>query len=76
MTKKIRVQAKYHRSLFVLEYLKKGGRRTKTGIMLGIGETKDEVIESMKHLVNVGCDVLTLGQYLQPTPKHLSLIHI
>jgi len=70
MTKKIRVQAKYHRSLYVLEYLKKGGMRTKTGIMLGIGETKDEVIESMKHLVNVGCDVLTLGQYLQPTPKH------
>ncbi len=70
MTKKIRVQAKYHRSLFVLEYLKQGGMRTKTGIMLGIGETKDEVIETMKHLVNVGCDVLTLGQYLQPTPKH------
>jgi lipoic acid synthetase len=70
MTKKIRVQAKYHRSLYVLEYLKKGGMRTKTGMMLGIGETKDEVIESMKHLVNVGCDVLTLGQYLQPTPKH------
>ena len=70
MTKKIRVQAKYHRSLFVLDYLKQGGMRTKTGIMLGIGETKDEVIETMKHLVNVGCDVLTLGQYLQPTPKH------
>ncbi len=70
MTKKVRVQAKYHRSLFVLEYLKKGGMRTKTGIMLGIGETKDEVIETMKHLVGVGCDVLTLGQYLQPTPKH------
>ncbi len=70
MTKKIRVQAKYHRSLFVLDYLKQGGMRTKTGIMLGIGETKEEVIETMKHLVNVGCDVLTLGQYLQPTPKH------
>ncbi len=70
MTKKIRVQAKYHRSLFVLERLKQGGMRTKTGIMLGIGETKDEVVETMKHLVNVGCDVLTLGQYLQPTPKH------
>jgi lipoic acid synthetase len=70
MTKKIRVQAKYHRSLFVLDYLKQGGMRTKTGIMLGIGETKDEVIETMEHLVNVGCDVLTLGQYLQPTTKH------
>ena len=73
ITKKVRVQAKYHRSLFVLEHLKQGGMRTKTGIMLGIGETKDEVVETMKHLVNVGCDVLTLGQYLQPTPKHLSV---
>ncbi|MFY7963973.1 MAG: lipoyl synthase [Chitinophagaceae bacterium] len=73
MTKKVRVQAKYHRSLFVLDYLKKGGIRTKTGIMLGIGETKDEVIETMKHLVDVGCDVLTLGQYLQPTPKHIAV---
>lgn len=71
ITKKVRVQAKYHRSLFVLDYLKQGGMRTKTGIMLGIGETKEEVVETMKHLVNVGCDVLTLGQYLQPTPKHL-----
>ena len=71
ITKKVRVQAKYHRSLYVLEYLKNGGMRTKTGIMLGIGEEKNEVIETMKHLVNVGCDVLTLGQYLQPTPKHL-----
>ena len=73
MTKKVRVQAKYHRSLFVLEHLKNGGMRTKTGIMLGIGETKDEVVETMKHLVNVGCDVLTLGQYLQPTPKHIAV---
>lgn len=71
MTKKVRVQAKYHRSLFVLERLKQSGMRTKTGIMMGIGETKDEVVETMQHLVNVGCDVLTLGQYLQPTPKHL-----
>jgi lipoic acid synthetase len=73
MTKKVRVQAKYHRSLFVLEHLKNGGMRTKTGIMLGIGETKDEVVETMQHLVNVGCDVLTLGQYLQPTPKHIAV---
>lgn len=71
ITKKVRIQAKYKRSLFVLDYLKKGGMRTKTGIMLGIGETKDEVVETMKQLVDVGCDVLTLGQYLQPTPKHL-----
>ena len=71
ITKKVRVQAKYDRSLFVLKHLKQGGMRTKTGIMLGIGETKDEVVETMKQLVDVGCDVLTLGQYLQPTPKHL-----
>lgn len=71
MTRKVRVQAKYFRSLSVLETLKKGGMRTKTGMMLGIGEEKHEVIETMKHLVDVGCDVLTLGQYLQPTKKHL-----
>jgi lipoic acid synthetase len=71
MTRKVRVQAKYHRSLEVLHLLKKGGMRTKTGIMLGIGEEKQEVVETMKHLVDVGCDVLTLGQYLQPTRKHL-----
>jgi lipoic acid synthetase len=71
MTSKVRVQAKYRRSLSVLEALKKGGMRTKTGMMLGIGEEKHEVVESMKHLVDVGCDVLTLGQYLQPAVKHL-----
>ncbi len=71
LTKQVRVQAKYRRSLQVLEMLKKGGMRTKTGIMLGLGETFTEVLESMKHLVEAGTDVLTLGQYLQPTKKHL-----
>jgi len=71
ITKQVRVQAKYRRSLEVLETLKKGGMRTKTGIMLGLGETKDEVIQTMKDLVEVGTDVLTLGQYLQPTKRHL-----
>lgn len=71
MTQKVRVQAKYRRSLKVLESLKKGGMRTKTGLMLGIGEQKEEVIQTMKDLVAVGTDVLTLGQYLQPTKKHL-----
>ena len=71
LTKQVRVQAKYRRSLQVLEMLKKGGMRTKTGIMLGLGESLDEVVETMKHLVEVGTDVLTLGQYLQPTKKHL-----
>jgi lipoic acid synthetase len=73
ITQKVRVQAKYRRSLGVLETLKKGGMRTKTGIMLGIGEQKEEVIQTMKDLVSVGTDVLTLGQYLQPTKKHLAV---
>jgi len=73
ITQKVRVQAKYRRSLQVLETLKIGGMRTKTGIMLGIGEQKEEVIQTMKELVGVGCDVLTLGQYLQPTKKHLAV---
>lgn len=73
LTKQVRIQAKYRRSLEVLNILKKGGMRTKTGIMLGLGETKAEVIQSMKDLREVACDVLTLGQYLQPTPKHLAV---
>jgi len=73
ITQKVRVQAKYRRSLGVLETLKKGCMRTKTGIMLGIGEQKEEVIQTMKDLVSVGTDVLTLGQYLQPTKKHLAV---
>ena len=73
LTRQVRIQAKYRRSLEVLNMLKKGGMRTKTGIMLGLGETKEEVIQTMKDLVAVGCDVLTLGQYLQPTAKNLPL---
>lgn len=73
MTRQVRIQAKYRRSLEVLKMLKQGGMRTKTGIMLGLGETKEEVVQSMKDLVDVGCDVLTLGQYLQPTKKHLTV---
>ncbi|WP_298411163.1 lipoyl synthase [Hydrotalea sp.] len=71
ITRKVRVQAKYRRSLEVLKILKLGGMRTKTGLMLGIGETKEEVIQTMHDLRTVDCDVLTLGQYLQPTAKHL-----
>jgi lipoic acid synthetase len=71
LTKKVRIQAKYHRSLEVIRRLKDGGMRTKSGIMLGLGEEKEEVLASMQSLVENGCDVLTLGQYLQPTPKHL-----
>ncbi|NOZ46354.1 MAG: lipoyl synthase [Chlorobi bacterium] len=71
LTKQVRIQAKYDRSLEVLQYLKQQGMRTKSGIMVGLGETNEEVIETMHDLKNVGCDILTIGQYLQPTPKHL-----
>lgn len=71
LTKQVRIQAKYRRSMEVLRVLKQNGMRTKTGIMLGLGETKEEVIQTMKDLADVNVDVLTLGQYLQPTTKHL-----
>ena len=70
LTKKIRVQAKYNRSLELLLRLKKGGMKTKSGLMLGLGETEEEVVETMQDLRSVEVDILTLGQYLQPTPKH------
>lgn len=75
LSKKVRMQAKFDRSLEVLDRLKKGGiKRTKTGIMLGLGETKDEILHTMKQLRAIDCDVLTLGQYLQPTKKHLPVV--
>jgi lipoic acid synthetase len=73
LTRQVRIQAKYRRSLEVLRHLKELGVRTKTGIMLGLGETKEEVIQTMNDLAAVNLDVLTLGQYLQPTTKHLSV---
>lgn len=74
LTKQVRIQAKYDRSLEVLKRLKEGGMKTKSGIMLGLGETEEEVVESMKDLRSVDCNVLTLGQYLQPTVKHLPVV--
>ena len=71
LTKQVRIQAKYDRSLEVLFRLKKGGMRTKSGVMLGLGESHEEVLETMEDLRSVNVDILTLGQYLQPTPKHL-----
>jgi lipoic acid synthetase len=71
LTKHVRIQAKYDRSLEVLFRLKKGGMRTKSGMMLGLGETEQEVVETMEDLKSVNVDILTLGQYLQPTHKHL-----
>ena len=73
LTKQVRIQAKYWRSMEVIKTLKQGGMRTKSGIMLGLGEKKEEVIQTMRDLANAGCDVVTIGQYLQPSKKHLSV---
>lgn len=74
LTKKVRIQAKYDRSLEVLKRLKAGGLKTKSGIMLGLGETENEIYETMDDLRNSGCDILTIGQYLQPSSNHLPVI--
>lgn len=71
LTKQVRIQAKYDRSLEALLRLKQGGMRTKSGVMLGLGETEEEILETIDDLASVDVDILTLGQYLQPTPKHL-----
>jgi lipoic acid synthetase len=71
LTRQVRIQAKYERSLSTLKQLYDGGMRTKSGLMLGLGETEEEVVETMHDLRNVGVSILTLGQYLQPTKKHL-----
>lgn len=72
--RRVRPQAKYDRSLEQIQRTKDFGKRTKSGIMLGLGETKEEVVEAMDHLVDHGLDVLTLGQYLQPTKMHHEVI--
>lgn len=74
LTKSVRIQAKYNRSLEVLRRLKEGGMKTKSGVMLGLGESFDEILETMDDLRSVSVDILTLGQYLQPTPKHLPVL--
>jgi lipoic acid synthetase len=72
LTREVRIQAKYERSLQVLKYLKDQGiTRTKSGIMLGLGETEDEVIQTLQDLKSVNLDIVTIGQYLQPSKKHL-----
>jgi lipoic acid synthetase len=74
LTRSVRIQAKYERSLEVLAYLKRAGaRRTKSGIMLGLGETEEEVFETLRDLRAVNVDVVTIGQYLQPSKKHLAV---
>ena len=72
--RRVRPQARYERSLEQIRKTKEYGKRTKTGIMLGLGETKDELLEAMDHLAENGCDILTLGQYLQPTKMHHEVI--
>lgn len=75
LTRKVRIQAQYDRSLQVLRYIKKCGQpRTKSGIMLGLGESIDEVLETMSDLRSADVDILTLGQYLQPTRRHLPVV--
>ncbi|CAM4228020.1 lipoyl synthase [Gillisia hiemivivida] len=72
LSREVRIQAKYERSLQVLKYLKDQGiARTKSGIMLGLGEQEDEVIQTLKDLRSVNLDIVTIGQYLQPSKKHL-----
>ena len=74
LSREVRIQAKYERSLEVLNYLKKqGAKRTKSGIMLGLGETEEEVIQTIRDLSKVNLDIITIGQYLQPSKKHLSV---
>ncbi|HNN71999.1 MAG TPA: lipoyl synthase, partial [Ferruginibacter sp.] len=74
LTRQVRIQARYGRSMDVLRTLKEGGMRTKSGIMLGLGETREEVIQTLKDLKDSQVDVITIGQYLQPTRKHLPVV--
>jgi lipoic acid synthetase len=74
LTREVRIQAKYDQSMAVLKYLKDQGiNRTKSGIMLGLGEREEEVIETLHDLRNSEVDVVTIGQYLQPSKKHLGV---
>ena len=74
LTREVRIQAKYDQSMAVLKYLKdQGVNRTKSGIMLGLGEKEEEVIETLHDLRNADVDVVTIGQYLQPSKKHLGV---
>jgi len=73
LTKQVRIQAKYDRSLEVLKRISEAGVRTKSGVMLGLGETEEEVLETIDDLVTAGVSILTLGQYLQPTKAHLQV---
>ncbi len=73
LTKEVRIQAKYDRSMEVLKYLRDKGMKTKSGLMLGMGETDEEIRETLADLRAVGVDIITMGQYLQPTARHLKV---
>ena len=73
ISKAVRAQANWNRSLSVLKDSIKFGLRTKTGIMVGLGETVDEVKDTMKQIVDLGVQIFTIGQYLQPTKNHLAV---
>ncbi len=73
LTPQVRSRAKYRTSLEVIRYLSNNGVNTKSGIMLGLGETEEEIFATMDDLVEAGCNILTLGQYLQPTRNHLAV---
>ena len=70
LTRMIRSGARYNRSLDVIRFVAENGLVAKSGIMLGLGETREEVLQTMDDLLGVGCKVLTIGQYLQPTLTH------
>jgi len=72
--RRVRPQGKYNRSLEEIRRIKEYGKRTKSGIMLGLGETDDQVFKTMDDLVKNRCDILTIGQYLQPTRMHLEVV--
>ena len=73
LSKQVRIQARYKRSLQVLKYLSDNGIKTKSGIMLGLGETKEEILKTMDDLLSVNCKIITIGQYLQPTKENLTV---
>ena len=71
LTNQVRTKAQYRTSLETLRYLDSIGVTTKSGIMLGLGETKEEILQTMDNLLSVNCHIMTIGQYLQPSPKNL-----
>jgi len=73
LTNQVRRNSNYDRSLSVLQYISSAGIRSKSGLMLGLGESREEILETMDDLRNVGCEVMTIGQYLQPTKEHMEV---